>query len=105
MARSISQHDLRGTGLPPVGGGWGDGGGQPGATRRASLTGLLVLLTATTMIFAAFTSAFWVRRGLSNDWKPTTLPPILWVNTGVLLVSSVMLEMARRSLRSGKRAE
>ena len=69
------------------------------------MTGLLVLLTATTMIFAAFTSAFWVRRGLSNDWRPTTLPPILWVNTGVLLVSSVMLEIARRSLKAGRRSE
>jgi cytochrome c oxidase subunit 3 len=105
MARSISDADIKGP-AGPVGGQWGDGGGgQPGATRRASLTGLLVLLTATTMIFAAFTSAFWVRRGLSNDWKPTTLPPILWVNTGVLLVSSAMLEIARRSLKSGRRSE
>jgi cytochrome c oxidase subunit 3 len=105
MARSISQHDLRGTGLPPVGGGWGDGGGQPGATRRASLTGLFVLLTATTMVFAAFTSAFWVRRGLSNDWAATPLPHVLWLNTVVLLASSAMLEIGRRALKSGKRAE
>src|ERR1051326_1685003 len=109
MARSITNADIKGPAGPPAGGDWGDwgdgGGGQPGASRRASLTGLLVLLTATTMVFAAFTSAFWVRRGLSNDWAPTTLPPVLWVNTGVLLVSSVMLEIARRSLKSGKRSE
>ena len=106
MARSISQHDLRGTGLPPVDGGWGDGGGgQPGATRRASLTGLFVLLTATTMVFAAFTSAFWVRRGLSNDWAATPLPHVLWLNTAVLLASSAVLEIGRRALKSGKRAE
>lgn len=105
MARSITHDAVKGP-SGPVSGGWGDGGGgQPGATRRASLTGLLVLLTATTMIFAAFTSAFWVRRGLSNDWAPTTLPPILWVNTVVLLVSSVMLQIARRSLKAGKRTE
>jgi cytochrome c oxidase subunit 3 len=57
------------------------------------------------MIFAAFTSAFWVRRGLSDDWAPTVLPPILWANTVVLLVSSVMLQIARRSLKAGKRSE
>jgi len=57
------------------------------------------------MIFAAFTSAFWVRRGLSNDWAPTTLPPVLWANTVVLLVSSVTLEIARRSLKAGRRSE
>src|ERR1043166_5025000 len=98
MARSITNADIKGP-AGPGGGSWGDGGGgQPGATRRASLTGLLVLLTATTMIFAAFTSAFWVRRGLSNDWRPTALPSVLWANTAVLLVSSAMLEVARRSL-------
>src|SRR5947208_13745068 len=105
MARSATHGSVKGPAGPGTGG-WGDGGGgQPGATRRASLTGLLVLLTATTMIFAAFTSAFWVRRGLSNDWAPTALPPVLWVNTGVLLASSAMLEIARRSLRTGKRSE
>src|SRR5690349_1845024 len=106
MARSITNADIKGPADPPAGGDCGDDvGGQPGASLRASLTGLFVLLTATTMIFAAFTSAFWVRRGLSNDWRPTTLPPILWVNTGVLLVSSAMLEIARRSLKAGKRSE
>jgi cytochrome c oxidase subunit III len=105
MARSITHADVKGPAGPGAGQ-WGDGGGgQPGATRRASLTGLFVLLTATTMVFAAFTSAFWVRRGLSNDWQPTALPPILWVNTGVLLVSSAMLEIARRSLKAARRTE
>src|SRR5260370_6647035 len=85
---------------------WGDGGGgQPGASRRASMTGLFVLLTATTMVFAAFTSAFWVRRGLSNDWQHTALPPILWLNTFVLLASSALLELGRRKLKSGHRDE
>jgi len=105
MARSITHDAVKGPAGPGAGQ-WGDGGGgQPGASRRASLTGLLVLLTATTMIFAAFTSAFWVRRGLSSDWAPTALPPVLWTNTVVLLVSSVMLQVARRSLKAGKRTE
>ena len=77
---------------------------MPGASRRASLTGLAVLLTATTMVFAAFTSAFWVRRGLSNDWTPTPLPRVLWVNTAVLLASSGVLEAARRALKAGQRS-
>ena len=69
------------------------------------MTGLFVLLTATTMVFAAFTSAFWVRRGLSNDWAHTTLPPVLWFNTLVLIASSALLEMGRRTLKAGRRAE
>jgi cytochrome c oxidase subunit 3 len=90
---------------PPVeDGGWGgDGPDERGSSRRASFTGLLVLLAATTMVFAAFTSAFVVRRGISGDWEPTPKPPILFVNTAVLAVSSGALEVARRALRDGKR--
>jgi cytochrome c oxidase subunit 3 len=91
---------------PPIEGGFGGGGGPDGrgASRRASMTGLMVLLAATTMAFAAFTSAFVVRRGISNDWVALPMPRIVWVNTAVLLLSSVLLELARRSLKSGRRA-
>ena len=74
-----------------------------GASRRASFTGLLVLLASTTMIFAAFTSAFVVRRGTAEDWVPTPWPPILFANTAALLLSSAALELARRALRRGAR--
>lgn len=68
------------------------------------MTGLMVLLAATTMAFAAFTSAFVVRRGMSDDWVALHLPPVLWLNTAVLMASSVLLEMARRSLKAGRRS-
>jgi len=67
------------------------------------MTGLMVLLAATTMAFAAFTSAYVVRRGISNDWVPTKLPHIVWLNTAVLLTSSLMIELARRALKNGRR--
>ena len=91
---------------PPRGGGFGGGGGPDGrgASRRASMTGLMVLLAATTMAFAAFTSAFVVRRGISDDWVALRLPPIVWVNTAILLASSLMLELARRALKTGRRS-
>ena len=62
-----------------------------------------MLLAASVMLFAAFTSSFFVRRGLSNDWVDTPLPPILWINTGVLVTSSIALELARAALRGGRR--
>jgi cytochrome c oxidase subunit 3 len=106
MPGSITTDIVGGRGTPPsttgFGGSDGDGGGR-GASRRASITGLLVLLAASVMLFAAFTSAFFVRRGLSNDWVDTPLPPILWINTGVLLASSIALELARSALRAGRR--
>jgi cytochrome c oxidase subunit III len=89
---------------PPHRGGYGGGGPEGwGASRRASMTGLLVLLAATTMAFAAFTSAFVVRRGMSDDWVALRLPRIVWANTAVLIASSFLLELARRSLKRGRR--
>jgi cytochrome c oxidase subunit 3 len=110
MSGSITHDAIQGPPRPPVDGGWdggGGGGGGPdgrGAFRRASFTGLYVLLAASTMLFAAFTSAMVVRRGLSDDWVSMPKPPILLVNTGVLLASSLAIELARRALKSGARA-
>jgi len=61
-------------------------------------TGIWVALAAITMSFAALTSALVVRQGSGIDWQPITLPPILYVNTVVLLASSVTLEIARRRM-------
>ena len=49
------------------------------------------------MFFAALTSAMVVRQGLSNDWQPFSLPPVLYASTLVLLLSSVTVERARRA--------
>ncbi len=96
-------------GGPPVtptdfgGGGGGENSGDRGGSRKASLTGLFVLMAASVMTFASLFSALVVRRGLSNDWTKFPFPPILWTNTVVLLASSVVLDLARRSLKGGRR--
>jgi cytochrome c oxidase subunit III len=59
-------------------------------------TGIWVGLAAITMTFAAFTSALIVRQGSATDWRHFTLPSILYVNTLVIIASSVTLEIARR---------
>jgi cytochrome c oxidase subunit 3 len=59
-------------------------------------TGIWVVLASITMSFAAFTSALIVRQGGANDWKHLTLPPILYLNTLVLVASSITLEVGRR---------
>ena len=61
-----------------------------------SSTAIWVVLFAVTMMFAAFTSALVVRKGSSQDWQSFPLPPILYLNTLILLLSSVTLEVARR---------
>jgi cytochrome c oxidase subunit 3 len=57
--------------------------------------GLWMFLGTVTMLFAAFASAYIVRRS-GSDWKSIDLPPILWFNTAVLAASSVALEGANR---------
>ena len=99
---------------PPFVGGGDDGRSDAGPPdyrtrlRRARL-GLAVALTPILMLFVSFTSAYIVRQGLptldanSNqlvrDWLPIPLPTQLFLlNTLVLLLSSVTLELARRQL-------
>src|SRR5947209_10319919 len=108
MAGSLTHDVLKGPPPPPIDRGWGGGGGGSegrGSSRRASFTGLFVLIAASTMVFAAFTSAFVVRRGLSDDWATMPKPAILFVNTAVLLASSVVLDLSRRSLKKGNRGQ
>jgi cytochrome c oxidase subunit 3 len=59
-------------------------------------------LAAIVMFFAAFTSIFIVLRA-SREWVHTPMPVIIWVNTGMLVLSSAALEIARRGLRHGHR--
>jgi cytochrome c oxidase subunit 3 len=59
-------------------------------------TGIWVVVYAITMTFAALTSAMIVRKGSSLDWQSFTLPWILYLNTALILCSSVTLQIARR---------
>jgi cytochrome c oxidase subunit 3 len=61
-------------------------------------TGIWVGLAAITMTFAALTSALVVRQGSSQDWRHITLPPVLYLNSLLLVASSVTLEVSRRRI-------
>jgi cytochrome c oxidase subunit III len=63
-------------------------------------TGIWVVLAAIGMSFAALTSALVVRKGGAADWRHLTLPSVLYLNTLVLLASSVTLEISRRRVAS-----
>jgi cytochrome c oxidase subunit III len=62
----------------------------------AARTGVWVGIGAITMSFAAYTSALMVRQDGAQDWQHFRLPPILYLNTVVLLASSLTLALARR---------
>ncbi len=92
--------------LPPGWGGYGDNFGLFDTRLRRARLGLVVGLTGIAMIFISFTSAYVIRQGLPtldprtntllHDWFPVPLPRLLLINTGVLLISSVTMELARR---------
>ena len=90
---------------PPHGeGGYGgEGKSRPRGlpTAKTYRIGMWIALVPIVMMFISFTSAMVVRRGLSNDWVATPIPPILWLNTVLLLASSLTLESARHSLKRG----
>jgi cytochrome c oxidase subunit III len=98
---------------PPIrdGGDYGRPGSPDYGTRlRRARLGLFVALIPVLMLFVSFTSAYVVRQGLptldprtnnlTRDWIPVTLPRLLLLNTVVLLVSSVSIELARRQIRA-----
>jgi len=90
-----------GPGGPRIG--TGDGGGaavRPPAS--AISTAVWLLVGAITILFAAFTSTLLARR-VEADWHVGPLPPILWASTAVLLLSSGVIEWARRRGRQDRR--
>jgi len=92
------------------GSGGGDNGDAPhsfgrSVPARTYQIGMWLALGAIVMVFAAFTSALVVRRGLSDDWVAIALPRLLWLNTAVLLASSLTLERSRRGLAARQEAQ
>jgi len=63
--------------------------------------GLGVFLAVVGCLFSLFTSAYFMRMGLS-DWQPLPLPRLLWLNTGVLVLSSIALQCAVVAARRGQ---
>ncbi len=58
----------------------------------------MIAIVSIVMFFMAMASAYIYLRANSNRWVPLHLPWIVWVNTALLLLSSVAIELARRRL-------
>jgi cytochrome c oxidase subunit III len=75
----------------------GAAGEFPGAGVSAVPTakiGLGVFLAVVGSLFALLLSAYFMRMQLA-DWRPVPKPTILWINTGVLVLSSAALLWAQ----------
>ena len=77
------------------------GGG--GLSAPPAKIGLGVFLAVAGSLFALLISAYVVRMGLL-DWRPLPVPPLLWFNTGVLVLSSVTLQWAQAAARRDRKS-
>jgi cytochrome c oxidase subunit III len=100
-----------GGGKPPGGGDDDDGGGDDEKRRRKDSpspkrysTAITIALVSILMFFMALASAFIVLRRGSDAWVTVHLPPILFLNTLILIASSFTLEAARRRLSDSNAA-
>jgi cytochrome c oxidase subunit 3 len=80
---------------------------RPGARLASYRLGLFCALAAVFMFFIGIVTLFFHGQSTGhidaynhyvNNWLPLTLPPILWLNTAVLLLSSLTVEIARRHM-------
>jgi cytochrome c oxidase subunit III len=99
---------------PPETGGGDDGRGGDipdyGARLRRARLGLICGIATVSMVFISLTSAYVVRQGLPTfdgatnsyvrDWGQVQLPWLLLaINTALLLISSLTMELARRDIK------
>ena len=71
---------------------------QEGITSSAPKVGLWVFLAVVSSFFGLFSSAYLMRMhhsAGSTHWQPLNEPGILWINTVVLVLASVAIQIAR----------
>jgi cytochrome c oxidase subunit III len=89
------------------GNGYNGWGGIPHNSSNYSLPihparlGLWLIIAASIMLFAAFTSAYLVRQNTS-DWIRIPLPSILLLTSTIIVLSSISAQWAFRSIRKGR---
>lgn len=100
----------------PTGGGGGGGGDDDGNKERGGPRELLnririfvfSALAGDMMFFVVLVALFYARQAglrmdphsheMVGDWRPVLLPPILYLNTALLLLSTLTMERARRHI-------
>ena len=76
------------------------GGGDAALTLPPARIGLWLLLAVITSFFGLMISAYGMRMQFS-DWRPLAQPNMLWLNTAMLLVSSVAFQWTRWAAKRG----
>lgn len=86
----------------------GDAGAAGEVTTPPARVGLWVFLAVITSLFGLFISAYYIRmgyghgHGLTRDWSSFPEPPVLWLNTALLILGSVAMQWARAAVTRGR---
>jgi cytochrome c oxidase subunit 3 len=68
--------------------------------------GLWVFLAVITSLFGLFLSAYYMRltghhgSGPATDWAALSEPPVLWLNTLLLIAASIAMQASRKAIRA-----
>lgn len=92
-----------GNGFPKNGGGSKGGDAFRFSADRYRI-GVWVAIGSILMLFVALTSSYIVRSASGNDWQAIAMPKVLWLSTALILISSLTMEISRRSLKQQRDA-
>lgn len=73
----------------------------PSIDTNAKTLGLITFLAVATSLFALFISAYAIRMETA-DWLPVHEPKLLWVNSGVLVLASIVYHWTRQAAAAGR---
>jgi len=59
---------------------------------------LYIFMVCASVLFSLLVVSYFIRMGL-GDWVPLAVPTLVWVNTGTLILSSVLLQLSTREVR------
>src|SRR6185295_2693541 len=90
-------------GKGPKGNGWGGGRREPrrrGLSPAAYRVTMWVVIAAIVMMFAALSSAY-IILSADSERRRVSMPRMFFLSTGIIVLSSLTIETAKRSLKSG----
>lgn len=96
LFRSLFEKGWENQGAPPL-----EPGGHTFAVPPQKVA-LIFFLGVASVLFGLFITAYFIRMELA-DWRPMPESPMLWLNTGVLFLASVVLQWTLAMVAKGRR--
>lgn len=105
VSQEVPAYPRSGGGGGQSSGWYGDWGREPTPPIANAKLMMLLAVMSSVMLFIAMTGGYIILRFGGGAWPPPGMPPLprtLWINTGLIVVSSLSLAWAQRSVRQGR---